>query len=218
MSEKCRDPRIGKMLHNYEMGLLSEAEETEFELHLYSCEYCLKRVGEFEATARHLKFDPVVRAEIEKLAAENVRAVEHPSFFKRLTTGTRLRWSAPVKISLVTIAVLIVILLNLVRIEIGRQETVQASPNSLIVTDFENLTGDSAAAQLGVVAMNLLVTDLAESPSIQIVSKLHIMEILSYLGLDPKHVIDKETAFRVAAETGSNLIVEGSIGPIIDYL
>lgn len=211
MSGKCNDPRFRQMLHNYEMGLLSEAEETEFELHLYNCEFCLKEIEKFEETARHLKFDPVIREELQKLAAETENEEVAPSFFKRLLAATRLEWSPPIKISLVAIFVFVIILLNLVRIEIGRQESVQASPNNLIVTDFINISGDTTADQLSAVAMNLLVTDLSESPSIRIISKLHIMEILAYLGFNPKHEIDREIAFRVANETGSNLIISGNI-------
>ena len=135
MSDKCTDPRIGKMLHNYEMGILSEAEESEFELHLYSCEYCLNRLEKFDATARHLKFDPEIRAEIKQLAAGKVTSAEEPSFFRRIAGAVNLRWSAPLKISLVAAAVFLVVIMNLVRIEFGRQEPVQASPNSLIITD-----------------------------------------------------------------------------------
>ena len=211
MSDKCNDPRYREMLHNYEMGLLSEAEETEFELHLYSCEYCLKKIEEFRDTARHLKFDPVVREEIGRLAAEETSDEKTPSFFDRFAAATVKSWSPGLKISLVAVAVFVVVMFNLVRIEFGRQETARAAQNSIIVTEFENISGDAGTDRLGEVAMNLLITDLSESPSVHIVSKLHIMEILLYLGLDPKQTVDRQTALRVASETGSNLIVAGSI-------
>ncbi|MFZ5980991.1 MAG: tetratricopeptide repeat protein [Candidatus Zixiibacteriota bacterium] len=208
MSEQCNDPRFREMLHNYELGLLSEEEETEFELHLYSCDYCLKKIEAFRETARHLKFDPVIRTELEKLAVEPVLDQPKQSFFKPLTAA---KWSPAFKISMVAAAVFVIVLLNLVRIEFGGHETAQASTNNVVVTDFKNISGDAGADQLSVVAMNLLITDLSESPSVHIVSNLRLKEILLYLGYDPKREIDKKTAFEIAAETESNVIVEGNI-------
>lgn len=45
---KCIDPKLGVLLHGYELKLLSEDETKRFELHLMKCEHCLDRLRSFE--------------------------------------------------------------------------------------------------------------------------------------------------------------------------
>jgi anti-sigma factor RsiW len=49
---KCVDPKLEKMLHHYELGLLSDEDREAFELHLLDCEHCFGRVKKFQATAK----------------------------------------------------------------------------------------------------------------------------------------------------------------------
>ncbi len=77
----CTDPEMGKLLHAYELGQLSEKEKTAFEVHLISCESCFTAVAEFSDAASLLRGDPDVRAEVE----EHVRSVvPQASFWQRL--------------------------------------------------------------------------------------------------------------------------------------
>jgi hypothetical protein len=41
---KCIEPKVGALLHAYELQLLSEEETECFELHLMKCEHCLNRI------------------------------------------------------------------------------------------------------------------------------------------------------------------------------
>lgn len=49
------------MLHDYELGYLSEDDQYQFELHLYECEYCASQVRGFIEESRIMKTDPEAR-------------------------------------------------------------------------------------------------------------------------------------------------------------
>jgi hypothetical protein len=67
----CIDKNIGRMLHDFELNLLSEDDKRRFEMHLYDCEYCLEQVREFMDVSKILARDPDAIALIEKVAAES---------------------------------------------------------------------------------------------------------------------------------------------------
>ena len=60
MSE-CLDKHFEEMLHHYELGLLSEEERYELELHLLECEPCYNRVAKFAEAADLMKHNRKVR-------------------------------------------------------------------------------------------------------------------------------------------------------------
>jgi len=57
----CIDPQIGVMLHAYELNALTEAQSESFEAHLLKCDYCFRRVSDFDREAKLLALDPEVR-------------------------------------------------------------------------------------------------------------------------------------------------------------
>jgi hypothetical protein len=69
---KCTDKRLGKLLHDYEMGWLSDAEHEQFELHLMECEDCFAQVQQFKPVAALLSEDEDVKASL----SASVMAVE----------------------------------------------------------------------------------------------------------------------------------------------
>jgi hypothetical protein len=66
----CIDQKLGQLLHDFELGLLSEEDNRRFELHLYDCDHCLDQVREFMDVSKILAKDPDARTLIEKVAAE----------------------------------------------------------------------------------------------------------------------------------------------------
>jgi len=64
----CNDKELGRLLHDYELGLLSDEDAHRFEMHLYDCDYCLAQVRDFMDVSRILSDDPDARAMIESIA------------------------------------------------------------------------------------------------------------------------------------------------------
>jgi hypothetical protein len=53
----CTNPKLGALLHAYELGALSEEELERFEVHLLSCDYCFAQVRDFEQAATLMRTD-----------------------------------------------------------------------------------------------------------------------------------------------------------------
>jgi len=63
----CTDNDVGRLLHDYEMGWLSEDDDERFELHLMDCQYCFSEVMKFRHTATLLSEDDVIKAAIKSV-------------------------------------------------------------------------------------------------------------------------------------------------------
>lgn len=66
----CTNKNLGRMLHDYELGLLSAEDRERFELHLYECDYCTALARDFIDSARIMRHDPEAKAIIEDLAGQ----------------------------------------------------------------------------------------------------------------------------------------------------
>jgi len=71
MNRECIDPKIGSMLHAYELGSLSDSDLENFEIHLMECEFCFKEVSEFEAKSQILLKDNDVQREVSDATAKS---------------------------------------------------------------------------------------------------------------------------------------------------
>jgi len=67
---QCTNTELGKLLHNYELDLLSEEDRRRFEMHLYDCRHCLTQVQEFMDVARMIEHDSDARAIVSDIAGE----------------------------------------------------------------------------------------------------------------------------------------------------
>ena len=67
---QCTNTKIGQMLHNYELGLLSDEDKKRFELHLYECDHCAGQVREFNDVTRYLLADEAFKGITSKIARE----------------------------------------------------------------------------------------------------------------------------------------------------
>ncbi len=67
---KCTDDNLGRLQHDYELGLLSDEDKAQFELHLYDCEHCLEQIRDFADASHILAEDPEARSIIQSLGAE----------------------------------------------------------------------------------------------------------------------------------------------------
>ncbi len=66
----CIDKKLGRLLHDYELGLLSDEDSRRFEMHLYECDYCLEQVREFMDVSKFIAADRDSKAIIEEAASE----------------------------------------------------------------------------------------------------------------------------------------------------
>jgi len=66
----CINPKIGDMLHAYELKQLPEKETEIFELHLLECAECFEKVGQFEKIADIMTGNREVRETIKGMKFE----------------------------------------------------------------------------------------------------------------------------------------------------
>jgi len=62
----CIDPKIGMLLHAYELGALSPEDDEAFELHILKCDYCVKQLSEFEVEADLIRKDESIKDTVLK--------------------------------------------------------------------------------------------------------------------------------------------------------
>jgi len=62
----CLDKHYQDMLMAYEMGLLSEEEDTQMERHLYLCDSCFSEVERFSDRIELLRHSPLLRKEMSE--------------------------------------------------------------------------------------------------------------------------------------------------------
>ena len=82
---------------------------------------------------------------------------------------------------------------------------------SVAVLYFESLSGDEEIRWLSRGLPNMLVTDLAQTPGLDVVSSQRIHEILKQIGQEDLESIDKSVVTEVARRAGAGAVVVGSI-------
>lgn len=106
---KCTDRHLGDMLHAYELGILEEDDQREFEAHLLVCDQCFERVQALLPQAALLRHAP----EVEAIAREAVKKGEAED--KSSVSLVRRLVSTPVVRYLAAAAILIVAAVPVVR-------------------------------------------------------------------------------------------------------
>ncbi len=207
----CNDKRFEKMLYAYELGLLSDMERREFEIHLLECDSCFERAKEFIEAVKLIRFDPVVHDSIRKLAAEQPDETQKRSRHKpRLFVRWRV-WPAILRPSVVVVAILALLIFKPWKIEIHPRHEAIASQNRIAVTHFNNLADPQDPDRLGEIAANLLITDLSESSYLQVLSGQRIDDIIKLLGKEEAKVIDRDLASRIARKARAKWLLLGNI-------
>ena len=82
---------------------------------------------------------------------------------------------------------------------------------SVAVMYFESLSGDEEVRWLSKGLPNMLLTDLAQTPGLDVVSSQRIHEILKQIGHDNLESTDKSVVAEVARKAGAGAVVVGSI-------
>lgn len=195
----CTDKRFRDMRHGYELGLLPPEDERAFEQHLFDCDACFNAVRDFHKASQHLVQSRPVRHSVEKATSARES--------KQLRPKRRL-WTTFVPAAAI---ILLVLILKPWRIEIHPDDEVIASENRMVIACFANLADRDETGRLGEAVSNLLITDLAESDYLQVVSSQRIYDILKGMGLPEECQIDPDISTEIAQKAKARWLLTGSI-------
>lgn len=210
MDRRCSDPRLQQMTHAYELGMLSGKELDEFERHLLECEECATRVEKMADVGQMISRDPEAATVIREVIAEaesgrlNRASVEPVS-------PQRSRQLLPfLSVSAAAAILLLILILKPWQIII-RSEAPVLAEGRLTIMYFENLADPEDTLRLGEIATNLLITDLAESRYLQVLSSQRLSDILRLLERDGAETINRNIAELVARKASAKWLLQGSI-------
>ncbi|MBD3234880.1 MAG: hypothetical protein GF315_14245 [candidate division Zixibacteria bacterium] len=88
----CKNKTFNKMIHAYDLGLLSKKDEREFELHLMECDYCLEKVMEFRSEAHDLSNGTIIRQGVRELVRNEAEAIPLVTRIKELVFPKNRTW------------------------------------------------------------------------------------------------------------------------------
>ncbi len=199
----CTDKRFENMLHAYELNLLDEEEHYEFEVHLYKCNSCFRKVEAFGKTAELLQHSQKVQDTIEQIAKSNPSGNIKSSARKKI-------WPTLIPISIAALFFIFLILKDW-QFDIQPSKEAIAANNRLAVMYFENLSDPSDSLKLGEITTNLLIADLSESQYMNIVSSQHLSDILGLFDMEGAKNISSNTASQIATEADARWILTGNI-------
>ena len=195
----------------YELGMLGDLEREELELHLLQCEHCFQEVRSFHPAAKLMRTNPDLHREFAAMLGDSI--ANEPEAASTSLAKTR-RWQLRTPwfpLSLAAAAVLVVLILQPWKIEVGSTNEAVAFENRLVVIPFENLADPGDPQRLGHIAANLLITDLGQSGYLRVVSTPQLYLTLHRLGVGRNSSIDPKTAVEIARRTHSGWLLTGSI-------
>jgi serine/threonine protein kinase len=113
----------------------------------------------------------------------------------------------------VAVAVVLLVLALVVGYLVARGRTTSSltEPNTIVLADFNNATGE---ALLGQTLKRALRVQLEQSPFLSVLSEERISRALSYMGLWRDTKLTDAVAKEVCLRTGSSAVVEGSISTL----
>jgi len=199
----CLDKKFEEKLFAYEIGILSEDERRELELHILECDSCREEMKKFNEAAMHIRHDEATRETIGVLA--NQESAE-----KKKTPPQKNIWRTLIPIAAAAVVVLMLVLQPW-QIEIRPGQDAVAYENRLAILWFDNLTDKTDSLSLGKIVSNLLITDLSESQYIQVVSGQRLSDIVNQLGGSDSDKIDLNQVIDIAKKAEASWILTGTI-------
>jgi serine/threonine protein kinase/tetratricopeptide (TPR) repeat protein len=142
---------------------------------------------------------PTMAEPLEALKRSRIQ-LETRGFFSRRARRALLVGAAALSIAIV---------LGVLSSRRSSEPHIEAHP-SVAVLQFENLSGDSDLDWLTTGLPDMLATDLAQSPEIEVVSLGELYPMLSELGGQEEPALSREVIARIAARTGVRSVLTGS--------
>jgi serine/threonine protein kinase/tetratricopeptide (TPR) repeat protein len=93
----------------------------------------------------------------------------------------------------------------------GSSPDLQAAENRLAVMYFSNITDPGDDQRMGEIATNLLITDLSQHSSVQVVSSQRLYDLLKQLGHEGSRTVTPDLATRVADKANARWMLTGSL-------
>lgn len=119
---KCTNEKVGRLLHAYEIGVLSEDLVELVEVHILECDYCMNRIKEFGSVTRMLSEDEQVQQEIAALDQAST-AQTQPGIWARL-----FNTDLPLVLRPAFLLVILMILISITALAIVYRPTPKAGP------------------------------------------------------------------------------------------
>jgi len=204
----CSDKHFRDLLHAYELGMLTDEERRELELHLLECDSCMEEVKHLRATINTMRQSQDVRDSVEQMASETERAADTT---ESETIGIIRGWRMIVPTTLIAAVVILILILKPWHIEFRTDKEAIALQNRLAVMYFDNLASPDDSSRLGEIVTNLLISDLSESEYVQVVSEQRLYDILRLMGKEGVTEVSRETATEVAEHANANWMLLGDI-------
>ncbi len=198
----CTDRRFEEMLHAYELGMLSEDDQRQFEVHLIECPHCFEAAQKGKDLAKLLHYDTDFKEMAHRLTEQKIPA--------DAVRGERSLWRKIIPTSLAAVVVLIILILKPWDIQI-RPDLKAYADNRLTIMYFDNLADPEDSKKLGEIATNLLITDLSESNYLQVLSSQRLYDIIQLLKLEGVPRVSKDIASKVAEKADAKWILTGNI-------
>jgi len=206
MMADCTEKRFEHMLYAYELGMLSEEQRRELELHLLDCDSCHDKVAQFESTARLLRHDADIRSELDLLAG-----LEGDAIHQEETSETSSGFGRFLRVGLAAAAVLAILLVKPWQFDIRSDQPAIAAENRLLVLSFENLAEPDDTDRFGEAVASLLVTDMSESKFVSVVSSQHLRDIEQWLARNHEDLSPDEKSRLIAGRAGARWLLQGKI-------
>ncbi|MCP4703930.1 MAG: tetratricopeptide repeat protein [candidate division Zixibacteria bacterium] len=205
----CDEKHFSDMIYAYELGLLPEKDRCEFEIHLMECDSCFENLNKFKQEATLLKNDPDVQKSVKQFIKTYDNEAEKSSSNITVIKPRKL-WKTFIPVAAAAVLFIFLILKDW-QFEIGPSKKAIASENRIAIMYFENLSDPTDSLKIGEIAANLLMTDLAESDYLNIVSSQRLYDLLKLIGNEGLKSINKATATQIASEAKANWILMGNI-------
>lgn len=205
---KCTEFNIRKSLYAYELGLLSDEERNEFEIHLIECDHCFEEAVTLKDTIALIRNNQKIKDTITNLS--------EPELQKEINDTKIVEISSPQKpyfnLKNIIIAALIIltIILKPWRFNVELNDHVYASENRLTILLFDNISNQETYDWYREGIANLLITDLAESDYLQLVSIQRLQDILKDMGIDSSYTLDFDVAQKAAHKANSKWMLMGN--------
>jgi serine/threonine protein kinase/tetratricopeptide (TPR) repeat protein len=171
--------------------------------------------------SRLLEKDPEVRYQNAAAVISDLKLLERDSG-SRISTAysptpakkkSRPRVLAAILIPTVLIAAAVVaaVVLKPWNIEISSTQHARASENRLAVMYFNNVSDPGDEQRMGEIATNLLITDLSQHSSVQVVSSQRLYDLLKQLGHEGSRTVGPDLATQVADKAQARWMLTGSL-------
>jgi tetratricopeptide (TPR) repeat protein/TolB-like protein len=199
---ECNRKEITQLLHAYELGLLSDEDRARVEQHIIECDHCFQEIERNAEAIRLIKFDPETRRQIREVTRESTKPDALPA-------ARRSLWKIALPLSVVAGIVLLLVLKDW-RVDIRTSDAVMAGENRCAILPFEELAHSTDGSRLGEVIADLLVTDLSQSSSLQIVSSQYLYDLTAQM-ISPDTSSRSNLPTRIAQRAGARWLLTGAI-------